>query len=132
MKFGVCERRACTVVDQPRSSSRFEAKPRTDETPLLKRILPLATAKPRYGYRRIGWLLREEGWHPGLSRVLRPWQREGLKVPGKKRKKRRLGSSINGCHLRRAEAPNSVWCWDFVFDQTSSGSQLKWLLVADE
>ena len=98
----------------------------------MKRMLQLARAKPRYGYRRIGWLLREEGWRAGLSRVFRLWQREGLKVPVKKRKKRRLGSSVNGCHRRRAEAPNDVWCWDFVFDRTASGSQLKWLSVVDE
>ena len=42
------------MVDQPRSSQRFEAKPRTDEAPLVKRMLQLARAKPRYGYRRIG------------------------------------------------------------------------------
>ena len=120
------------MVDQPRSSQRFKAKPRTDEPPLVKRMLQLARSKPRYGYRRIGWLLREEGWRAGLSRVFRLWQREGLKVPVKKRKKRRLGSSANGCHRRRAESPNDVWCWDFVFDRTASGSQLKWLSVVDE
>ena len=43
-------------------------------------------------------------------------------MPVKKRKKRRLGSSVNGCHRRRAEAPNDVWCWDFVFDRTVAGS----------
>ena len=53
-------------------------------------------------------------------------------MPVKKRKKRRLGSSANGCHRRRAQAPNDVWCWDFVFDRTVSGSQLKWLSVVDE
>ena len=25
-----------------------------------------------------------------------------------------------------------MWCWDFVFDRTASGSQLKWLSVVDE
>ena len=132
MKFGISERRACTVVDQPRSSQRFEAKPRTDEAPLVKRMLQFARAQPRYGYRRIGWLLREEGWRAGLSRVFRLWQREGLKVPVKNRKRRRIGTSANGCHRRRAEGPNDVWCWDFVYDRTTSGSQLKWLSVVDE
>ena len=120
------------MVDQPCSSQRFEAKPRTDEASLVKRMLQLARAKPRYGYRGIGWLLQEEGWRAGLSRVFRLWQREGLKVPGKKRKKRRLGSSVNGCHRRPAEAPNDAWCWDFIFDRTTSGSQLKWLSIVDE
>ena len=124
-EFHVSERRACKVVGQPQSGQRFERRPRTDQAPLVKRMLQLSRAKPRYGYRRIGWLLRSEGWHVGLSRVFRLWQREGLKVPVKKRKKRRLGSSANGCHRRRAEAPNDVWCWDFVFDRTTSGSQLK-------
>ena len=50
-------------------------------------------------------------------------------MPVKKRKRRRIGTSANGCHRRRAEGPNDVWCWDFVYDRTVSGSQLKWLSV---
>ena len=53
-------------------------------------------------------------------------------MPQKKRKRRRLGVSANGCDRRRAESPNDVWCWDFIFDRTSSGSQFKWLSVIDE
>ena len=131
-KFGVSERRACKVVGQPRSSQRFKGKPREDEGSLVKRMLELARSLPRFGYRRIGRLLRREGWRAGQSRVFRLWQREGLKVPVKKRKKRRLGTSENGCHRRRAAGPNDVWCWDFVFDRTASGSPLKWLSIVDE
>src|SRR5690606_36499075 len=54
------------------------------------------------------------------------------KVPRKVRKRRRLGSSENACHRRRAERMNDVWCWDFVFDHTTSGSQLKWVSIVDE
>ena len=25
-----------------------------------------------------------------------------------------------------------MWCWDFVFDRTASGSPLKWLSIIDE
>ena len=131
-KFGVSERRACKVLGQLRSSQRFKGKPREDEGPLVKRMLELARSLPRFGYRRIGRLLRWEGWRAGQSRVFRLWQREGLKVPVKKRKKRRLGTSENGCHRRRAAGPNDVWCWDFVFDRTASGSPLKWLSIVDE
>ena len=53
-------------------------------------------------------------------------------MPGKKRERCRRGSSVNGCHRRRAEAPKESWCCDFVFDRTTSGSQLKWLSVVDE
>jgi len=114
------------------SSQRFKAKPRSDEAPLMKRILQLARGRPRFGYRRIGGLLVFEGWRAGLYRVFRLWQREGLKVPQKKRKRRRLGTSANGGHRRMAEAPNDGWCWDFIFDRKASGSQIKWLSMIDE
>ncbi len=57
----------------------------------MKRMLQLARARPRFGYRRIGGLLVLEGWRAGLSRVFRLWQREGLKVPQKNRKKASSG-----------------------------------------
>ena len=66
------------------------------------------------------------------KRVYRLWRREGLKVPQKQRKRRRLGKSENGCHRRRALHKDHVWCWDFVFDRTESGSPLKWLSIVDE
>ena len=53
-------------------------------------------------------------------------------VPVKERKKRRLGKSEDGSIRCRAEHKDHVWCWDFVFDHTVSGSQLKWLPIVDE
>ncbi len=50
----------------------------------------------------------------------------------KRREKRRLGKSANGCHRRRAEGPNDGCSWDYVYDRTVSGSQLKWLSIVDE
>jgi transposase InsO family protein len=132
LQLGMSERRACCVLDQPRSSQRYEAKPRDDEGPLVARMLKLARQRPRFGYRRIAALLRREGFRASATRILRLWRREGLKVPQKKRKKRRLGKSENGCHRRRAMCKNDVWAWDFVFDRTTSGSPLKWLSIVDE
>lgn len=60
------------------------------------------------------------------------WRREGLKVPQKRRKRRRLGNSDNACARRKAEHKDHVWCWDFVFDRTTGGSPLKWLSIVDE
>ena len=131
-EFEVSERRACRVIDQPRSSQRYESQPRDDESALTKRMFELARERPRFGYRRIAWQLRQEDWRASDTRIYRLWRREGLKVPQKKRKRRRLGTSANGCDRRRAEHPNDVWCWDFVFDRTVNGSLLKWLAIVDE
>ena len=131
-EFEVSERHACEVVDQPRSTQRYEPSPRDDEAALMKRMLQLAKQRPRFGYRRIGRLLRAEGWQASDTRVYRLWRPPGLKVPQKKRKRRRLGNSQNGCDLLKSERKDHVWCWDFVFDRTTNGSQLKWLSIVDE
>jgi transposase InsO family protein len=128
----VSERQACRVLDQPRSTQRYEGKADEEEQRLVKRMLELVGAHPRYGYRRIWALLRREGWRVNRKRIWRLWVQEGLKVPKKQRKKRRLGTSANSCVRRRAEHKDHVWAWDFVHDRTSDGRGLKWLSIVDE
>jgi putative transposase len=131
--FGVSQRRACRVLGQPRATQRQQPKKTKEgEERLVRRMLELVGQHPRWGYRRIGILLRREGWRVNRKRVYRLWRRQGLKVPRKQRKKRRLGSSLNGCMRRRAEHRNDVWAWDFIHDRTSDGRPLKWLTLVDE
>ena len=67
-----------------------------------------------------------------FKRIYRLWRREGLKVPKKSHKKRRLGHSGNSCARLRAEHKDHVWTWDFIHDRTASGQPLKWLGITDE
>jgi transposase InsO family protein len=99
---------------------------------LITRLLELVREHPRYGYRFVTVLLRREGWKVNRKRVYRLWQQEGLQVPKKQRKKRRLGTSDGSCVRRRAEHKDHVWAWDFVFDRTANGRTLKWLAIVDE
>jgi transposase InsO family protein len=131
-KLGVSERRACQVVGQPRSTQRYEPKEAEDEKPLVRRMTELSALHPRYGYRRVWALLRREKFQVNRKRVHRLWRREGLKVPRKQRKRRRLGHGENGCTRRKAEHVNHVWSYDFVMDQTSDGKRLKLLPVVEE
>ncbi|MHB8869620.1 MAG: IS3 family transposase [Thermoleophilia bacterium] len=50
---------------------------------------------PRYGYRRIGDLLRREGFRANPKRIYRLWKREGYRVARQQHKRRRLGTSEN-------------------------------------
>jgi transposase InsO family protein len=93
--FGVSQRRACRLVGQPRSTQRQRPKTSEEEERLVRRMLELVRRHPRFGYRRIGVLLRREGWRVNRKRVYRLWRQQGLKVPRKQRKKRRLGHSGN-------------------------------------
>ena len=128
----ISERRVCKVLDQPRSTQRYIVHTRDDEKPLVQRMLTLVRRHPRYGYRRIWALLRGDGFRVNVKRVYRLWRKEGLKVPRKQRKIRRLGHSGNGCVRHRAEHINHVWCYDFVSDQTVDGRTLKFLTLEDE
>lgn len=129
----ISERRACTAIGQPRSSQRFQStKDISEEKKLLQRIHELVRAHPRFGYRRIGQMLKREGWSLNLKRMYRLWKKEGLKVPKKQRKRRRLGDSSGGCIRYRATYKDHVWAWDFVHDRTLFGAPLKWLTLVDE
>jgi transposase InsO family protein len=130
--LNVSERRACEVMDQPRSTQRYVMKVRDDEAPLVKRMHEHVRRHPRYGYRRMWALLRGDGFRVNRKRVWRLWRKEGFKVPQKQRKKRRLGSSAGGVVRHRATHPDHVWCYDFVSDQTSDGRTLKMLTIEDE
>jgi putative transposase len=131
-QLGVSERRACKALNQPRSTQRYEAANPEEEKRLIKKMLELARQHPRYGYRRITALLRQAGWRVNRKRVQRLWREQGLKVPQKQSKRRRLGSSEQGSQRRRAERINQVWSYDFVMDQTEDGRRLKMLPIVDE
>lgn len=92
----------------------------------------LSKKYPRYGYRRIHWELCREGFQVNRKRVQRLWRLEGLKVPQKQRKRRRLASSDGSSTRRQAERPDHVWSMDFVHDQTDDGRALKILPILDE
>lgn len=127
------QRRACKVLSQPRGTQRYPAKTDSEEEEkLVKRLHELAAKHPRYGYRMMTAKLRQEGWSVNVKRIYRLWRREGLKVPKKVRKKRRLGHSGNSCLRRKAEHQDHVWCWDFIHDRTATGRPLKWFAVTDE
>jgi putative transposase len=130
--LGVSERRACKAIGQPRSTQRAASRRPEKDAALAQRMCELAREHPRYGYRFIWKLLRNEGWGVNKKRVHRLWKLAGLRVPARQRKRRRLGSSANGCQRLRAERPNHVWSYDFVMDQTDDGRRVKLMPLVDE
>ena len=127
--FGTSERRACQVVEIARSTKRRPSG-RTEEQELLAAIHRLSDAYPRYGYRKIFFLLQREGIRVGRERVRLLRRREGLKVPKRGPKRRRRGTST--APVTCALHPNHVWSYDFVADQTTDGRTLRFLTVVDE
>lgn len=132
-KLKVSQRRACSVLGQPRMTQRYKTQRADDEGALVTRIHELVGQHPRFGYRRIWAILKyQEGWRVNRKRIWRLWQQEHLKVPQRQHKKRRLGTSDNSIIRQRAMHKDDVWAIDFIFDRTANGRSLKWLSVIDE
>jgi putative transposase len=131
-RLGVSERWACRVVGQHRSTQRHEPVRAADDAALRAELRKFSKDRPRWGYRRAHHHLREQGWEINRKRVQRLWREEGLRVPQRKHKRRRLGESTVPAERLRAERPNHVWAFDFQFDQTADGRALKLLNVVDE
>jgi transposase InsO family protein len=131
-KLGLSERRVCRVLGQHRSTQRKIPTTPDDEAALTADIIALALQYGRYGYRRITALLREVGWRVNRKRVERIWRQEGLKVPQKQPKKRRLWFTDGSCIRLRPEYPNHVWSYDFVEDRTHDGRKFRMLNIIDE
>jgi putative transposase len=128
----VSERRACRVLDQPRSTQRREKQIPSDEPRLVRRMVQLASDYGRYGYRRVTALLRTEGWQVNHKRIERLWRLEGLKVPQKQPKRRRLWLNDGSCVRLRPQHKDHVWSYDFVADRTSDGRSFRMLTLIDE
>ena len=86
------QRRACKVVGQPRATQRHAPKPDAAEDLLRARLNEFSRQRPRAGYRTACGQLRQEGLRVNPKRVQRLWREEGLKVPRRQCKKRRLGT----------------------------------------
>jgi transposase InsO family protein len=129
---GVCSGRAgCRILRLARSSLRYRVGRRRErQQAMVERLHALSAAHPRYGYRRIAALLRQEGWRVGKRQVRRLRRLEGLRVPPTRRKVVRRGRSTG--LPTRATHRNHVWTWDFIADATTRGGALRMLTVLDE
>jgi len=127
------QRRACAVIEQPRSAQRMpRAVPTAPEQQLRARLRKLAKDNPRYGYRRLHALLLQEGYAVNHKRVRHLCRDEGLRVRVSRRKRARIGISTTPGHRLREQFPNHEWTLDFAFDQTANGRVLEILTVTDE
>jgi putative transposase len=131
-KLGVSQRRACKVIGQPRKTQRRTFKVKDDEEALRTAIIDLALQYGRYGYRRITEMLKREGFWVNHKRVERIWREEGLKVPKRQPKRKRLWLNDGSCIRLRPMHQNHVWSYDFVAERTYDGKPIKMLTVMDE
>jgi len=103
-----------------------------EEERLAARVIELAAQYGRYGYRRITALLKQEEWQVNHKKIERIWRREGLKVPQKQPKRRRLWLNDGSCIRLKPQFKDHVWSYDFVMARTSDGRAFRILAILDE
>ncbi len=126
---GLSERRACRLVGMARTSCRYERQRPGEEEKLKARLRTLAEERRRFGYRRLTVLLRREGWAVNHKRVYRLYQREGLGV--RRRKRKRIGA-VERQPLTIPTRLNERWSMDFISDALSEGRKFRSLNIVDD
>lgn len=96
---------------------------------LRTRLRALADERRRFGYRRLGILLGQEGHHANHKKLYRIYAEEKLAVRRRKGRKRALGSRRPMVLPTR---PNERWSLDFVSDSLSGGRRFRILCVVDD
>ncbi|MDR7296278.1 transposase InsO family protein [Pelomonas aquatica] len=125
----ISERRACALVGLSRDSWRHPPQRAQDDQATSQRIVELAHERRRFGYRRIGDLLRAAGTKINDKRVYRLYKLADLSVR-KRRGKQRL--KLERVPLHECQTVNEVWSMDFVSDSLASGRRIKCLTVTDD
>ena len=134
-RFKVSERRACHLLDLHRSTMRYQPLVPEEEALLVAARNALAERHPRWGYRTVTQLLRQQGWPVNVKRIERLWRQEGHRLPPAKMKQsgqKARGIGENSSRNRPAERPHHVWTYDVVSGRVRRGGAIRILNVLDE
>ena len=85
--------------------------------------MAMGTLQPCYALKR---------WHVNHKKIERLSNREGLQLPHRHKKRRRLYHKDSSIIRLRPKHPNHIWAVDFVPDKLSNGRSYKMLTVLDE
>jgi len=127
--LALSERRACRLAGLSCDAFRHPPETASATLALSAKLVELAQARRRFGYRRLNDLLRLE--HPDVNhkRIHRLYEAASLAV--RRRKQVKFPEALRQ-PLTPATAPNDVLSMDFVSDQLANGRRLKCLTVPDD
>jgi len=125
----ISERRACGLVGLTRTTLRRAIVEPPATAMLRVRIIDLAHARRRFGYRRIHDLLRREGVRANHKKVYRLYRAAELSV---RKRRRRKGVMLDRQALYVPTAANEIWSIDFVMDALANGRRIKCLTIVDD
>lgn len=126
--YQVSQQRACKAIMLHRSALYYEPHRREDR-PVRERIKDIAATRVRYGFWRIHYLLRREGWRDNHKRTYRIYREEGLNLRSKRPRRNKSAAH----RLERPDLNGLYQCcsMDFVADQLFDGRKFRVLTLVD-
>lgn len=124
----VSVRKACHVVQIPRSSFSYIPKPPDDEE-VITALTELVHKHPSIGFWKCFHRLRLQGYKWNHKRVYRVYTQ--LKLNIRRRARKRLPARVKQA-LFQPERPNQVWSLDFVTDSLWDGTRFRMLNIIDD
>jgi len=122
------QRRACALVGLHPKTYRYATKRSGDEE-LRGRLRELASQRRRFGYRRLGLMLKRQGIKLNHKKLYRLYKEERLTVRKRGGRKRALGTRAP---MAIPQDRNLRWSIDFVADTLTSGRRFRILTVVDD
>lgn len=127
-EFGLSQRAACRLAGCARSVAQYRLR-RTDDADLVERIKAITMERRRFGYRRIGLLLKREGRVVNHKRLYRIYRNLGLKLRPRRKRGVRY---VRGNDIAPVTRPNERWSLDFVHDRLLTGRKFRCLTIVDD
>lgn len=127
-EHGVSIRQGCEAVGLPRSTYRYERRPKADG-PIIAALSVLVEKHPSIGFWQAYHRLRRAGHVWNHKRVYRVYTAMRLNI--RRRAKKRLPARVKQ-RLFAPEAANEVWSLDFMHDSLWDGRTFRLLNVMDD
>jgi putative transposase len=116
-ELGLSQRAACRITGCARSVAQYRIR-RSDDPHMVERLKAIALERRRFGYRRLGLMLRREGIVANHKRVYRMYRDLALQLRPRRKRGVRY---VRGNDVPVVTTPNERWSIDFVHDRLSTG-----------
>lgn len=127
-RYPTSARRACNLIGLSRSRWHHQAR-RPARPELRERLKALAGQRPRWGYQRLHYLLRREGWVVNHKLVLRLYREERLAIARRRGKKR---VAVPRVPLPVPLGATERWSMDCVSDALADGRSFRCFTLVDD
>jgi len=127
-QYKISERRACELIQIPRSTHRYE-KVEDKDKEIKSKLREIAFKRKAFGYRRLHILLQRKGVKINHKKTYRLYKEDRLNLRIKGKNKRYRNTERRSIEIPKR--PNQKWAMDFMTDSLTNGKKLRAFNILD-